>query len=523
PFRWGLSGARKGMGLAWRGAKAPVVGGAKAGFGYLGQKYNDLAPGWANPVAVYRGLKKRRGEDKKDAQELALAKGRGVADRIMTLGKVRIPYEDTLRRGQEAGFAKDYSKMNKEQKSAALARVWGKKGSEYEDRRRSLLMSMAVEGHVDDALSTDFFKDKYGDTVDQETVHRFLKDGCGTDQQGLRSMYDIGEAGKKINHYEYAGAAKYDANKDVWEERDIADAAKHAHGEIDKMPSRDQLKLHPHNFSALKFDPTLGTHVWAEGGDFEKGNWERIYGGLSDAQEIQRYTPARLRDMFGKFDAGTKTFKVTDTMMSGIQQKWEVNPLAAQAIFDKAGGQGVEHNGVTYDDFGKLAAAKGWTARKGAPQPKAKPAAGGGGGGGTAGGGTPAAGGGATPAAGGTPTAGGGTPAAGGAAAPTPAPVAPAVPPTVTVDTAALEQAINNLVGQMNTFSGQLNFDDLKQAMGDLKSGLGQAASEITRGNTAISDALGSAVRDFQATAERMGEVQRRMHEIGKRIGKRKK
>ncbi|MBI5072134.1 hypothetical protein HZB93_04610 [Candidatus Falkowbacteria bacterium] len=508
PFRWGASGVRKGMGLAWKVGKAPFVGGIKAGAGYLGQKYNETAPGWANPVAVYRGLKKRREEDKKDAQEQALARGRGVADRIMTFGKVRVPYEDALRRSQESAFAKDYSKMNKEQKAAALSRIWGKKGSEYEDRRRSLLMSMAVEGHIDDALSTDFFKEKYGDTIDQETVHSFLKDGCGTDQQGLRAAFDIGEAGKKINHYEYAGVAKYDIAKDEWAERkDPKESSDYAHSEINKMPTRDQLKMHPHNFSALRYDPALKTHVWAEGGDFEKGNWERIYGSMSDTQEIQRYTPARLADMFGKFDTSSRTFTVTDTMMSGIKHKWETNPLAVGAIFDKVGGQGVTYNGTTYDSFDKLATAQGWAARKGAPQPKAKAAAAG-----------------AAPAPGGVPPA---APAPGGAppaAPPAPTPPTPAAPAApVTIDTAALEQVINNLVGEMRNFSGKVNFDDLKRSMGDLKTGLGQAASEITRGSTTISDALGGAVSGFQVAVDKIGEYQRRMDEIGKKVGSRKK
>ncbi|OGF20824.1 hypothetical protein A2316_01820 [Candidatus Falkowbacteria bacterium RIFOXYB2_FULL_38_15] len=357
-----LAGAKRmGMGAARSAGKVGKWGGKKA-FNYAGRKYNER--GLPNPVAFFRAWGQRSEEKNKQAKEDATARSRGYVDylaskKFLGIGGtgVRLPHEDMIKRKREAEHTKEWSHMQEKQKAKILEQLWGKTDHESVDMRRSLMTAMAAEGHLDDALETDFFRKELDvDKIDKKAIDKLLKAGCGTDQQGLRAIYDIGELGKKIGHFEYVGASDIDSDG-KWKENDENSSKTRAWAEISKVKSRDQLSVAPHNFGVKSWDESAnggkGDWQWSmdteDEESFENMNWDNRFV-TKESQEIIRYSQDRATNLVG-YNMVSGEFDVNEGNKEGIKKRWETGRVAVEALEEKAGKKGVNYNGKHFDSF----------------------------------------------------------------------------------------------------------------------------------------------------------------------------
>ncbi|MEK7496559.1 MAG: MFS transporter, partial [Patescibacteria group bacterium] len=408
------------------GKGALNVGGLK---GTMQNWYNEKAPAWANPAALYRGFKERRKQKDEEAKTIAAARGREFVTKVMTGGKVQIPYEDIAQRHLQEAYTKDLGHLTKEQKGAVLAKVWNKKGPEGERMRAALLTSAASESHIDDILATTYFRkeaewtdakgkkhkgfqDEKGVFSDFEKINNLFYSGLGDSQNGLRTIHDIGELGRKINHYELYGHAGYDADKGAFKshqagkelddgyEREIEKDGKSVHekitdseyeaksadekknykkythdhlleeasneaiGELIKVSSQNQLGLHPHNYQQQVMKNFKGKEVFQWGGEdeyFGKKAYNVVFAG-ADANNIKRYTTSRAAYTLGNYDPQEESFKINvddNETLEGLKRRVELGSnsfSALKAIWDRVGAKqisSVDKDGDFIDKDGK--------------------------------------------------------------------------------------------------------------------------------------------------------------------------
>ena len=259
-----------------------------------------------NPKNFLKGWEKRAQELKELSQTEAEAGGREVAEQLLTLGKLKMPYRQFTARSHENNFLKDYENMRKESLMAAAVTAEKLGGAEGAIRRRAIVKAAAKQGYLDDLMRMKPMRDKYADAdgtyYSAESLNRFLfgylSDNHGhVDDNTMRFIAeDLEDLGKSVGHFEYLGHAYYDNNTKSWkrgmeevgeesavrggQERKIKRYKNtwqkaYAIGEMKKIPGRDRAKLAPHNFVALR-----GKLVGGDGTDFEAGDelTEDIYG-----------------------------------------------------------------------------------------------------------------------------------------------------------------------------------------------------------------------------------------------------
>lgn len=238
--------------------------GGKFGFETIARKWNEK--GLINPAAMWKGYVERREEMQHAAHAKGEALGRQRVERILTGGKLRLPRLDVVERQHEDEAAKNFAAMEKNEKAHSAYKLLTLGGEEGKRERRGLLKAAGSEGHIDDImgqreLQQTFINDDetqrliQGGKVrlddDGKLVHNFnavqafLKYYTRGDHEGARLAYDIGEIGKKIGHYEYAGQSEVNAETGEYEwQRD----AKVSLSESGKKGPQDLVGNAPHQY-----------------------------------------------------------------------------------------------------------------------------------------------------------------------------------------------------------------------------------------------------------------------------------
>jgi len=368
-------------------AASPLKGGvalAKMG-GRKGLRvYRDSKLGkYTNVAAMYRGAKQRGEELDKTSKDRAAATGRTMWDKrpgAIGGGADVIPAEQMVEQRYEKGIASEVSTLQKEQKAALLQKVWNKGGKQAELTRRALLQSMAAEGHIDDALATDFFKNEAEWTNDEgkkqtgfgsktgnkfsdaAITSNFLRSsvssgkkrgaGAGDIEEGaLRTLYDIEELGKKAQHYEYAGEVGVgDDGKLRLHSIDEKDEV--VQTEINKQTDRKFIGNHPHNFTQLYMktmkdangkEQAQQMRVVKEGDGVEWQNFLRLSAySKANPTDYPRFSAARHSQMLGEFDGDDSRFEINDDkdFMESIKTIYQGHGHLADQLEGKAGSQG---------------------------------------------------------------------------------------------------------------------------------------------------------------------------------------
>ncbi|XOU94421.1 MAG: hypothetical protein ACNFW9_06360 [Candidatus Kerfeldbacteria bacterium] len=301
----GMAGSMAGKalgGLKTMGAKAlkytsPALGVAKGagelakmGGRKLRREYRDSTLGkYTNIGATIAGAKKRGEEVESFSKERATAQGKEMWDKRPGFtggGADVVPEVQMVERRYERKVAGEVSTLQKEQKSALLKKVWDKKGKQAEITRKALLQSLGAEGHIDDALDTDFFKneakwtdasgksqngfkDKNGNFDSNMARSNFMRATVSSggqrsarvkdiDPNSLGTLYDIQQAGIRNDHFEYGGEVL--TNPETGElalpETLGKDRMEHKNetikGEVIKPTDRKRIGNHPHNTSVQK-------------------------------------------------------------------------------------------------------------------------------------------------------------------------------------------------------------------------------------------------------------------------------
>ncbi len=358
---------------AWEGTKA------------LGRKarrtVRDSKVGTAlNFRAMYRGAKQRGEEVEQLSVDRATARGRQIWDRrpeYLGGGGDVTPAEQLVEARFERGVASEASTLQKEQKSALLEQVWDKGGKDAEITRRALLASLASEGHIDDALATDFFhnKAKWVDENGQERTGFKKEDGSMSsaeinsafmraavsrggnrdvtkiNQGSMRTLYDIEEAGKRIQHYEYAGEVGVDERTGELRLHSKGEKDSVVAAEIDKQTDRKYISSHPHNFSRIVMDNQGNQMRVVDPNDAaEFRNFQRLSSyAEANPDDFARFSTTRITQLLGKFDNNDDSFEIYNhpEFLKSIQELYQNNGSLVDIMERKAGAEGYK---MTMDD-----------------------------------------------------------------------------------------------------------------------------------------------------------------------------
>jgi len=389
----GASVASKSLGALKRSG----LGLFKTAYGYAGRKLNETLPGYLNPVALVRGFKARSKELEEKAKTIASARGRNVAERILTFGRVNIPYEQQVEESFEAQYARDFAGLSKEQKAYQARKLSKMGGAEGRRRRRALIRVAAEGGHIDDIMSSNFFRKEFkwvdsegekkkgfnDESVDGEKnewytqgkIHAFLKSYMGTDQQSLRVMSDLEEIGKKVTHQEYGGHVSFNDEKGKWQLNEGNGLVNKSIGEASKISARELTKQSPHNFVNLK-ERDVWVYNDQEGevekirtvagagtmGKFNTQLAKRAWSG-QDATEIKRYSQARNAYMLmggtpsqSNIDPDGYAHINSNEDLKRLEQIFEINPKALKALYERAGGKEGEFKLAIHKSDGSIKA-----------------------------------------------------------------------------------------------------------------------------------------------------------------------
>lgn len=372
---------------------------AKMGGRKIRRTYRDSKLGkYTNVGAMIAGAKKRGEEVESLSKERGVAQGKEIWDRRpdwMGGGADVIPETQLVEARYERKIAAEVSTLQKEQKAGLLEKIWDKGGKQNELTRRAILQSLAAEGHVDDALDTDFFKNKAKWTDANREAHEGFKNkdtGNWTDEEitsnffratisggakrsaqkekisknAVRTLYDIEDLGKKAKHYEYCGEVGTDENGEL-ELKDMDFKREIIVGEIEKQTDRNKIGNHPHNISAQADSMDGETMRLIQ--EFDKDHkvtagYKNFIGMAAYAKENQKgfkeYSQPRLAQLLGKLDSETKKFKIHDDprFLEHLEKLYREAPEMLSALELKAGSTGYTFDGKNYKDLNEFARAK---------------------------------------------------------------------------------------------------------------------------------------------------------------------
>lgn len=402
----------KGVGKLGIGAvKAPL----KTAWNYAGRKYNEKMPTWANPVALVRGWQERGKELGEESKTISAAGGRQLVTKVLTGGRVKIPFKDIAKRQIEAKHYKEFAHMHRDEKAFAAASL-GKKGlfgmkggAEAETLRASLALGGALESHQDDiiaskAMANDYeWVDKNGKKqkglavkVDEKGEAHYDKRGELTKDEkekgwtrilhnqrivldyyrsfldkedSARVAYDAGEAMKKVGHFQGVEIAGFDPGKKKLFLREDESAAEEAVGELSKQPGRALLSNNQaHSYREIREDPHLGIY-WALG---EEGSYEDLaekaaFYGRTDQRglgEIENHANVRLAGSAFGYHKKDDRFVINDNVVRDTKIKERSESARyydqMQSLYKKSGAQGfiyLDENGkevARYDSLDNL-------------------------------------------------------------------------------------------------------------------------------------------------------------------------
>jgi len=408
-------GKLQGMGsAALKKAGAPLRGArdvAKMGGRKIRREYRDSTLGkYTNVGAMIEGAKQRGEEVEQRSMERATQKGRNLWDQRPEWmgGGADVPDgEELLERRYERQAASEVSTLQKEQKSALLQQVWNKSGKEAETTRRGLLQSLAAEGHIDDALATDFFKKEavwYNDKGEKQVGFGFGEDNSeydnnlsrsnflrstisrgrnrsikakDTDSVAFGTLYDIQEAGIKNKHYEYAGEVVTGEDGNLTYAEEVGkDRMTYKNevitGEQVKPTDRIRVGVHPHNYTVQATDkegknmrliPFDDPNHEAQYKDWQ----QKVAYSAGNDKSFREFSSARIGDILGGFNSKKKTFQVNNDprMMDQIKKLYQEFPQITEQIEKKYGAKGYEYtdaNGQVkkVDNLHQMAKDLGW-------------------------------------------------------------------------------------------------------------------------------------------------------------------
>lgn len=413
---------------AGRMAAAPFKGSwelAKMGGRKVRRTWRDSKIGTAlNIPAMIRGAKQRGEEIEKLSKDRAEARGREMWDKrpgFVGGGADIVPHEQLVEARYERAQATEVATLQKEQKATLLQKVWNKGGKQAEITRRAVIQSLAAEGHLDDALATDFFRKeaKWTDRVgnerkgftqnlegkyegdeserqlfsSSEITSDFVRSAVSSGGKrsaeserissgAARTLQDLEDLGKKADHYEYAGEAGVDKETGKLAPKDFDKKTETILAEISKPTSRKFAGMHPHNFSELMMSK-LGKQMRITARRDKAGNIidsaeYRNFQNLStyakeNDDDFVRFSASRDVEFLGELDSEKKKFKVHDdeTFTRSLQTMYEEHPELVRGLERKAGSTGyIDTDGTEYDSLDDFAIEKGWK------KPKAKEEAG---------------------------------------------------------------------------------------------------------------------------------------------------
>lgn len=326
-----------------------------------------------NPKAFASGWAARTEELEHHAHEVAVSRGREVAEQLRTGGKLQIPYTQFVERKVENEYMKEYEGMPKEQIIGIAKKMETMKGHEAELRRRSIIKAAALGGYLDDIMTHPSFDmgkyaksdvtkaqvangEVYTPELLQEFLQKYLSGDHGLSEQAMRLMgEDMEELGKKNGHLEYGGMYEYNPDTGVWEARTAQEQADYMAYEYSKLGGRDQTKIAPHVLSVLRrvqvkdndgnvvVDPKTGKPmtktVWGTGSKKQTALSKAVqgkmgYGVMREAQHLQE----RLADLVHRDGLNHKTgvLEITEEQWQEIQAYREENPDLAAALVSRA-------------------------------------------------------------------------------------------------------------------------------------------------------------------------------------------
>ncbi len=333
-----LRGARF---AAWEGGKLAAKAPFQYGFRKLNEAIGEgRASALWNPAAMVRGWGERRKELYDSAKQAATAGGQEKWEEMFS-GAV-IPHRTMLNSSQEASFAKDFAFMDKEELAETAAKLdKGPDNAENRAKKRAIIRASAEQGYLDDLMNhpearakvqqqmishynqleakeksgkisekdaaelkswrdpdevsgislkdqimnKDGSPNKKGAWYGWHSLHYYLQDYIGKNadgsgnQDGLNTIADLENLGRKTNHAEYAGHATYrskaDGGSNEMEMETIYDQQFETEDqqgnkvtrtrksgwsrmltELAKWPGRAKMGLAPHSFLTYNNDGT---------------------------------------------------------------------------------------------------------------------------------------------------------------------------------------------------------------------------------------------------------------------------
>lgn len=367
--------------------KSPFKGAyglAKQPASYVARQWNERMPAWANPVAMYRGYQARKTQLHEQAKKISEGRGREFVTRALTGGRVRIPYEEIASHRIKAEYVSELGHLPKEQKAFLMRNAWDMKGPEGQRIRAGLLTASASEGHVDDILDSPFirheaewtdaqgeahqgFQRADGTFSDFENINQFLyaalssggrRGEGGITEDGLGTIFDIGEIGRKIGHPEYYGHDGFNSTtghyinrragaggvNDIGQDFNLDAASDEAVGEIVKLDLQSQLRMHPHVFQRQVTRPGLGP-TNANWGEEDPYLGRKVYNTViagAQTNEVSRRSTTRLSYLLGNYDAQAETFTMDEEMVNALRRRWNMSLQSRnnlRALYSKANAQ----------------------------------------------------------------------------------------------------------------------------------------------------------------------------------------
>ncbi|MCL5667191.1 MAG: type IV secretion system protein [Patescibacteria group bacterium] len=402
--QFGIAGASTINKWAKEGIYAPFKGAgflAQRGKGWATRKWNEKTVHWflegegekkprsalskaafamLNPVSFFKGWGKRAEELQHEAQEIAHAGGREVAEQMLTMGKLKIPYRQFVERSAENNYLKDYENMRKESLMTAAVAATNMHGAEGEMRKRAIVKAAAKNGYLDDLLAMKEFAEKYADAdgtyYSAEVLNRFLFGYLGQSEQSMRFMAeDMEQLGKDTGHYEYLGHAVYDPDTNTFkrgmevlgmtkgvggrniEELKNTHQAAFAIGELKKVGGRQRAGIAPHNLITLRAevdengfktkDKTLYDITRKGRADGELDEYQLGAIGIFDPATLRdaHFAQSRLKEWIYSLEVDQTTGEVVvkdDADAARISSIWKVNPSFMKQMYSQITGVDVK-------------------------------------------------------------------------------------------------------------------------------------------------------------------------------------
>lgn len=199
-FAGKMLGKLQGMGTgALKLAGAPLRGVgelAKAGGRKIRRGYRDSKLGkYTNVGAMLAGAKQRGKEVEARSKELGDAKGRDVWDKrpgFMGGGAEPVSSEMMVQAKHTRQKASEIATLQKEQKANQLERLASGNSNSQENvlDRRAMVLGMANEGHIDDAMATEHFQRKQQWTDQYGQKHNGFSSATVTDEDLVNAAED---------------------------------------------------------------------------------------------------------------------------------------------------------------------------------------------------------------------------------------------------------------------------------------------------------------------------------------------